>query len=235
MSSKMYSQYKFLHLNGQEEKINALSLSQALANLSVPESESLVTQVSLEAQGIKTILDDAPINWQTVVSPVDAGTANPACFTFPSSGTTEIGNEASMVAVAKGNYHFDHWDVGGQNVGTEETLKYTMTALAEDETEKIFKAVFAENNAPTNWKTAVSPDGAGTANCFTFPASGTTDIGSTASMVAVAKGDYHFDHWDVGGTNVGTEETLNYTMTAPAEGTTEITFTAVFALNNAGA
>ena len=232
MASKMYSQYKFLHLNGQEEKINALSLNQALENLSIPESESLVTQVTLEAQGIKTILDDAPVNWQTTVLPAEAGTAN--CFTFPASGTTEIGNEASMVAVAKGNYHFDHWDVGGTNVGTEETLNYTMTALEESETERIFTAVFALNVAPTNWKTAVSPDGAGTANCFTFPASGTTDIGSTASMVAVAKGNYHFDHWDVGGTNVGTDETLNYTMTAPAEGATEITFTAVFAENPAG-
>ena len=147
MSSKMYSQYRFLHLNGQEEKINALSLNQALANLSIPESESLVTQVTLEAQGIKTILDDAPINWKTVVLPVEAGTATPACFTFPSSGTTEIGSVASMVAVAKGNYHFDHWETDGQSVGTEDILNYTMTALAEGATERIFTAVFAENPA----------------------------------------------------------------------------------------
>lgn len=147
MASKMYSQYKFLHLNGQEEKINALSLNQALANLSVPESESLVTQVTLEAQSIKTILDGAPTNWKTVVSPVNAGTANPACFTFPTSGTTDIGSVASMVAVAKGNYHFDHWEVGGTNVGTEDILNYTMTAPAEGATEIIFTAVFAENTA----------------------------------------------------------------------------------------
>lgn len=147
MASKMYSQYKFLHLNGQEEKINALSLNQALANLSVPESESLVTQVTLEAQGIKTILDDAPINWRTAVSPVEAGTATPACFTFPTSGTTEIGNTASMVAVAKGDYHFDHWEVDGTSVGTEDILNYTMTAPAEGATEIIFTAVFALNEA----------------------------------------------------------------------------------------
>lgn len=147
MASKMYSQYKFIHLNGQEEKINALSLNQALANLSVPESESLITQVTLEAQGIKTILDDAPTNWRTAVSPVEAGTATPACFTFPASGTTEIGNTASMVAVAKGDYHFDHWEVGGISVGTEEILNYTMTAPAEGATEIIFTAVFALNEA----------------------------------------------------------------------------------------
>lgn len=145
MSSKMYSLYKFLHLNGQEEKINALSLNQALANLSIPESESLVTQVTLEAQSIKTILDDVPTNWKTAVSPVEAGTANPACFTFPASGTTEVGNTASMVAVAKGNYHFDHWEVGGTNVGAEDILNYTMTAPAEGTTEIIFTAVFALN------------------------------------------------------------------------------------------
>lgn len=147
MASKMYSQYKFLHLNGQEEKINALSLNQALANLSVPESESLVTQVTLEAQGIKTILDEAPTNWRTAVSPAEAGTATPACFTFPSSGTTEIGNIASMVAVAKGDYHFDHWEVDGASVGTEDILNYTMTAPAEGATEIIFTAVFALNEA----------------------------------------------------------------------------------------
>lgn len=81
-----------------------------------------------------------PVNWATQVAP-DSGTGE-GLVAFPSSGTTQVGATAEMIAVETEGYTFSHWECNGESVGTNKILSITMTSLAENESERIYKAVF---------------------------------------------------------------------------------------------
>ena len=82
----------------------------------------------------------ADVTWTTAVEPAEASTAG--CIAFPTSGSSEANAETEFLAVAKEGFTFDHWEVNGQSVSTNELLQTTVTPLAERESARIYKAVF---------------------------------------------------------------------------------------------
>ena len=82
----------------------------------------------------------APVVWTTAVEPAGASTAG--CIAFPTSGSSEANAETEFLAVAKGRFTFDHWEVNGESVSTNELLQTTVTPLAEGESARVYKAVF---------------------------------------------------------------------------------------------
>lgn len=82
----------------------------------------------------------ADVNWVTAVEPEQA-TAQ-GVIAFPMSGSTPANANAQFLAVEATGYTFNHWERNGESVGTNKLLSVTVTPLADNETEAVYKAVF---------------------------------------------------------------------------------------------
>lgn len=224
MQIKKLNAYRIMHKDGTIESISAENLIQALENVSVPEAESPVIQTFMKAEGIDTVMEELPseVLFTMVVSP-NSGNSSIAT---PASGKIHVGDSIMLKAVAGEGFDFDRWERNGEEVSREASFLYEMTPLAEGEDTAVFTAFFV--HSPVAWETEVSPHGATGAGCVAFPASGVTEAGSNASMIAVEATGYTFDHWERNGETVGTNKILDVEMTPLAEGEHKAVFTAVF-------
>jgi hypothetical protein len=222
MQTKLYNVYKITHKNGSAETINAETLSEALKNLGIAEVISPVLQTYMQAQGIRTLINDLPeeVPFTAVVNEEAGGS-----IATPISGTVHAGDQLAFKAIPARNYIFVEWRMNGKAISTEAEFVYTFPSL-EGEASAVFTAVFAK--APVNWSTAVSPAEATGDGAMTFPANGTTPAEGTVSAIAVNSEHYTFDHWERNGVNVGDNKILSAEATEPVEGETSIIYTAVF-------
>jgi len=116
-------------------------------------------------------------NLTTAVSPVGAGTINPA------SGTYNEGQIVNLTATPTAGYQFDHW----QNTNDNWQNPTTVTI----DTDKTVTAVFTLIPVQYNLTTAISPVGAGTIN----PASGVYNSGQIVNLTATANAGWQFAYW----------------------------------------
>lgn len=222
MQTKSYNTYKITHKNGSVERINAENLVEALQNMEISEEYSPVLQTYMEEENLRTLVADIPaeVPFTSVVNEEGGGS-----IATPPSGTVHVGDQLAFKAIPARNYVFVNWKLNDKVISNEASFLLTMPEL-NGEASAVFKATFAK--APVNWSTAVSPAEATGDGAMTFPASGVTPAEGTVSAIAVNSEHYVFDHWERNGVNVGDNKVLSAEATEPAEGETEVVYTAVF-------
>ena len=222
MQTRLYNSYRITHKNGSVEVINAETLIEALKNMGIDEITSPVLQTYMEAEGIRTLVADMPgeIPFTSVVNDTAGGS-----IATPLSGTVHTGDKLSFKAVPARNYVFKNWKMNDVIVSENAEFVFTFPDLKGDAS-AVFKATFEP--APVSWTTAVSPAEATADGAVTFPPSGTTPADGTVSAIAVNSEHYIFDHWERNGVSVGTNKILSAEVEEPAEGETEVIYTAVF-------
>lgn len=223
MQTKIFNAYRITHENGSVEDINALDLVQALENMEIPETESSVVQTFLVKKGIRTLVEDEPteILFNAVVAENGGGS-----IATPATGKIHVGDMVQLKAIPARNYQFVSWKLNNAEISTQETINLVMPALQAGIDTAVFTATF--KLADVAWTTAVEPAEASTAGCIAFPTSGTTEANAGNEFLAVPKEGFVFDHWEVNGESVSTNELLQTTVTPLAEGEVSRIYKAVF-------
>lgn len=225
MQTKLYNSYRITHKSGSIEEINAENLIEALKNCSIEESFDPVLQTYMYAEGIRTLIEEAPgeVPFTAVVNEGAGGS-----IATPVSGTVHVGDQLSFKAVPARNYVFVNWKMNGKVISENAEFVFTFPELG-GEASAVFTATFAK--APVSWTTAVSPAEATSDGAVSFPSSGVTPAEGTVSAIAVDSENYTFDHWERNGVSVGTNKILSAEAEEPAEGETSVIYTAVFTTN----
>lgn len=204
MQTKIYNAYRLTHKNGDIEDINALDMVQAIENMETTETQSRVIQAVLIKENVKTLVEDRPteITFKTVVKDEATGS-----IATPTQGKLHTGDKITLQAIAKKNYTFVQWEMNGEVIGTEDKLLYTIPELEEGLTDIVFTATFALS--PINWTATVSPSEASGDGCIAFPTQGVIEANKEVNLLAVAGGEYTFDHWERNGENIGNNKMLS--------------------------
>lgn len=223
MQTKTYNAYRITHKNGSVEDINALDLIQALENMEIPDTESKVLQSFLVKENVRTLVEDekAEIIFSAIVAENGGGS-----IATPASGKIHVGDILQFKAIPARNYEFVNWKLNGVEISKEATMNLVMPELASGVDTAVFTATF--HLADVAWTTSVEPAEASTAGCIAFPTSGTSEANAEAEFLAVTKEGFAFDHWEVNGESVSTNELLQTAVTPLAEGESARVYKAVF-------
>ena len=223
MQTKIYNAYRITHKNGSVEDINALDLIQALENMEIPDTESKVLQSFLVKENVRTLVEDekAEIIFSAIVAENGGGS-----IATPASGKIHVGDILQFKAIPARNYEFVNWKLNGVEISKEATVNLVMPELASGVDTAVFTATF--RLADVAWTTSVEPAEASTAGCIAFPTSGTSEANAEAEFLAVTKEGFAFDHWEVNGESVSTNELLQTAVTPLAEGESARVYKAVF-------
>lgn len=226
MQTKIFNAYRISHENGSIEDINALNLVQALENMEIPETESPVIQTYLIKKGVRTLVESekTEVLFNAIVAENGGGS-----IATPATGRIHVGDMIQLKAIPARTYEFVNWKLNGEVISTETTLNFTIPELPEGIDTAVFTATF--KFADVNWTAEVEPAEATSAGCLAFPSSGTTEANGDTELLAVAKGDYTFDHWELNGQSISDNELLQTTVTPLAETETERVYKAVFTAN----
>lgn len=227
MQSKLYNSYRITHENGSIENINAKNLIEALNNMEISEDYSPVLQTYMQEKGIRTLVSDMPeeIPFTCAVAEGSGGS-----IATPLSGTVHAGDQLAFKAIPATGYQFVNWKMNGQIISDQASFVYTFPEL-NGEASAVFVATF--RLAPVNYQAVVEPAEATSAGCLTFPPSGTVEANGTIGVIAVADGNYTFDHWEKDGETISTNKILSATVAPLSEGETSAIYKAVFTLNEA--
>lgn len=212
MQTKVFNAYRITHENGSVEDINALDLVQALENMEIPETESPVIQTFLVKKGIRTLVADEPteILFNAIVAENGGGS-----IATPATGKIHVGDMVQLKAIPARNYQFVSWKLNDVEISKEATLNLTMPELASGADTAVFTATFKLANVA--WTTAVEPAEASTAGCIAFPTSGNSEANAEEEFLAVAKEGFVFDHWEVNGESISTNDLLQTSVAPLAE------------------
>lgn len=223
MQTKIYNAYRITHKNGSVEDINALDLIQALENMEIPDTESKVLQSFLVKENVRTLVEDekAEIIFSAIVAENGGGS-----IATPASGKIHVGDILQFKAIPARNYEFVNWKLNGVEISKEAMVNLVMPELASGVDTAVFTATF--RMADVAWTTSVEPAEASTAGCIAFPTSGTSEANAEAEFLAVTKEGFAFDHWEVNGESVSTNELLQTAVTPLAEGESARVYKAVF-------
>jgi hypothetical protein len=143
----------------------------------------------------------APLTFALEIqNPIGSGSTSPII----GSHNYNQGDSASVSASAAPNWNFDYWILDGANSGSANPITIAMNA------NHTLKAVFTENPPTVYSLTVEAPTGNGT----TDPATGSYDYneGTNAQISASAASGWAFDHWLLGGLNVGSSNPLTVLM-----------------------
>jgi len=223
MQSKLVNAYRITHKNGKIEDINATSLVQALENMEVPETESAIIQTFLIKEGIRTLIEDEPteVTFTAIVAENGGGS-----IATPATGRIHVGDMVQMKAVPARGYEFVSWSLNGEEISKDATINLVMPEPLEGIDTAVFTATFKLSDV--SWRTEVEPSEASTAGCVSFPASGVSEANTEASFIAVAKGGFTFDHWELNGESISTNELLTTTVTPLSDDESDRVYKAVF-------
>ena len=226
MQTKVFNAYRITHENGSIEDINALDLVQALENMETTETESPVTQTFLVKKGIRTLVEDekTEILFSAIVAENGGGS-----IATPASGKIHVGDMVQLKAIPARNYEFVSWKLNDVKISEEAVVNLTTLELLAGIDTAVFTATF--KLADVAWPTALEPSGASTAGCIAFPTSGSTEANAETEFLAVAKEGFTFDHWEVNGESVSTNELLQTAVTPLAESESARVYKAVFRAN----
>lgn len=222
MQSKLYNSYRITHKSGAVEEINAVNLVEALSSMSIKEEFDPVLQTYMQAQGIRTLVNDLPeeVPFTAVVNEEAGGS-----IATPVSGTVHAGDQLAFKAIPARNYIFAEWRMNGKAISTEAEFVYTFPSL-EGEASAVFTAVFALS--PLAWTTEVEPSSATSAGVMTFPPSGVSPANGKVSAVAIEAEGFTFSHWERNGVSVGDNKVLDVDVVPLAEGEASAVYKAVF-------
>ena len=129
--------------------------------------------------------------------------------TVTGSGTYTQFETCTLTATANEGYAFINWTEGGEEVSTDATYSFEVTA------NRVLVANFVQNTYEIT--VTVNPEQGGT-----IEGAGTYTQGETCTLTATANEGYAFVNWTENGEVVSTEATFNFEVTADRE------FVAVF-------
>jgi len=226
MQTKIYNAYRITHKNGSVEDINALDLVQALENMEIPDTESKVLQAFLVKENVRTLIEDekAEIIFSAVVA--EGGTGSIAT---PVAGKIHVGDMIALKAIPARTYAFVSWSLNGNVISTEASINFVMPELEGGIDTAVFTATF--KLADVAWTSTVEPEGATSAGCVAFPASGSAEANSELSLIAVEAEGFTFSHWEKNGESIGTNKILETTIEPLAENESSRVYKAVFTEN----
>jgi hypothetical protein len=136
------------------------------------------------------------INYTLTITSSTGGTTNPVPGTYVYPCCTNV----TVSAVADVCYVFDHWELDGVPVGSDNPIFIHMGA------DHTLNAIFT----PTNYTLTITKTNGGS----TDPVPGVYgyDCGSYAVVSAVADVCYVFDHWELDGVPVGSDNPISVLM-----------------------
>ena len=105
-------------------------------------------------------------------------------------------NVVNVLATPSTNYYLDHWLLNGTDVGSNNPYAVTMN------NNYVIQPVFYPNTL------TISSTNGGSTNTTT----GNYTYGQTAVVKATASPGYYFDHWQLDGNNVGSNDPISVTM-----------------------
>lgn len=222
MQTKIYNSYRITHKNGNVEEVVAQNLIDALSNMEVSEEYSPVLQTYMQAEGIRTLVNDFPSEFPFTSVVAEGGGGSIAT---PLSGTVHVGDKLAFKAIPARNYTFVNWKMNGTVISEEADFVLTMPELRGDAS-AVFTATF--KLADVAWTTEVSPAEASGAGCVAFPPSGVTEANEALGIIAVAETGYVFDHWERNGVSLGTNKILDVNVAPLADTETSAVYKAVF-------
>lgn len=136
------------------------------------------------------------ITYTLTITTSPGGTTDP----IPGSHTYDAGTDASVQANPDTYYFFDHWELDGINVGSDNPINITM------DKDHAIQAFFAHITYTLTITTTLG----GTTN--PAPATYVHDAGSTVSVTSVPDTNYLFDHWELDGASVGAANPIDVFM-----------------------
>lgn len=141
-------------------------------------------------------------------------TANPtAGGTVEGGGNYDHFSSCTLTATPATGYHFVNWTLGGTEVSTETNYSFTVSGAGD------YVANFEINNYTISASTNLT--GAGT-----ITGAGNYDHFSTCTLTVTPNYGYTFVNWTLNGNPVGTNTTLEFTVTG------EASYVANFTLNS---
>lgn len=173
------------------------------------------TEVSTETSYSFTVTGagDYVANFEINSYTISASTNLTGAGTITGAGTYDHFSTCTLTVTPNYGYTFVNWTLNGNPVGTNTTLEFTVTGEAS------YVANFTLNSYTIS--ATVNPTESGT-----VAGTGDYDYNTTCTLTATPATGYHFMNWTLSGTEVGTETTLSFTVTADAS------YVANFAINN---
>ncbi len=129
--------------------------------------------------------------------------------------TMTVGQVYQFQATPNADYNFDHWDLGGANIGSTNPLPLVATA---DMKAKILTALFTAIPPQQVSMTVAFDSTKGTVNLATGVH--LFNVGDTIQFMAVAKTGFTFKQWTLNGTPPFVDNPLNLLITADMAGKT---------------
>jgi uncharacterized repeat protein (TIGR02543 family) len=163
------------------------------------------SQVSTNASYSFTVSGNATYVAEfTQASYTISASANPSAGgSVSGAGTYSHGSSCTLTATPATGYSFVRWMKNGSSVSTSTTYSFTVTANAT------FEAVFSQNSYTIG--VSASPSNGGTVS-----GAGTYNHGANCTLSASANPGYTFSRWTKSGTQVSTNSTYSFSVTASA-------------------
>jgi len=136
------------------------------------------------------------ITYTLTITATAGGTTNPP----PGAHTYDAGTTVQVKAIPDTYYQFDHWELDGVNVGSDNPINVFM------DKDQILHSVFT----PITYTLTITSTSGGTTE--PIPGAHIYNAGTNVSVLAIADPDYKFDHWELDDTNVGSTNPYNITM-----------------------
>ena len=163
------------------------------------------TAVSTNASYTFTVTSDRDLvaNFsQSVPTYSITASANPtAGGTVSGAGSYAQGQTCTLVATANTGYTFVNWTKNGSVVSTNANYSFTVSAAG----------TYVANFTLNSYQITASAD---PASAGTVSGGGTYNHGATATLIATPADGYDFVNWTMNGTEVSTNATYSFTVTA---------------------
>jgi len=130
------------------------------------------------------------------ISSTIGGTTDPA----PGTYTYSAGTEATVTVTPEENYHVDHWELDGENAGSQNPIAITMDA------NHTLHAVFQE----MKYTLTITTTSGGTTD--PTPGEYIYSAGTQVPVSAIPDTNNLFDHWKLDGENAGTTSPIEVLM-----------------------
>jgi|GEM_PF-5244498 len=142
------------------------------------------------------VVVEPPPRYDLTISAGSGGNTNPA----PGVYNYEEGFEVPVIAIADSCYSFDHWELDGVGIGSKNP-----TSVLMDEDHNLH-AVFVQDS----YNLTITTTSGGTTN--PVPDSYVYTCGSNVPLTADPDASYLFDHWELDGIDIGSENPTSVLM-----------------------
>jgi YD repeat-containing protein len=187
-------------LCGYSQSTNTYEYDNLNRLIKVTYANGAVVQYTYDAVGNRT---KKQVNGVYTQYTITASASPTAGGTVSGAGTYTHGSSCTLTATPNTGYAFTKWTKNGTQVSTSASYTFTVTANAS------YVAVFTQNSYTVS--ASASPTTGGTVS-----GAGTYTHGSSCTLTATPNTGYSFTKWTKNGTQVSTNPSYTFTVTANA-------------------